>query len=107
MRSARLSVLAAIGGLVLTTAPAAAEDEERATRDIEARRSSEIIAHMDRPETDEGWLAHHLERLHVHKKTGLAYTRSVDIGRHDLRMSVRGPALGRKKRLGLSFEIRF
>ena len=64
---------------------------------------------MDQPEgADRSWLSHHLDRLHIHKKSGLEYRRPFSVGERDLELRVRGPALKmRRKRLGMSFEVRF
>ena len=70
------------------------------------RRSVEILAAIEQPEGDKSWLSHHLDRIHVNRKTGLAYTQPLNLADHDIELSLRGPALDRK-RLGLSFEIRF
>jgi hypothetical protein len=58
------------------------------------------------PPPQRGWLRSQLAHLHLHKKSGLAYTRRLDRGERDYVVSVRGPALGHK-RLGLSLELRF
>ncbi len=92
--------------LLLTAGGAAGEEETTSSPEQPLRRSVEILAHIERPEPQESWLSHHLDRIHFHRKAGLAYTRPLSLADHDLEFSLRGPALN-KKTLGLSFEIRF
>ena len=73
----------------------------------EIRRGADLLAHVERPTSGPGWLSNHLDHVSVHKKSGLAYTRAVDHGDRGLVWSVRGPAVGRKKAVGLGFELRF
>jgi hypothetical protein len=92
--------------LLLTAGGAAGEEEETTSLEQQRRRSIEILDHMEKPEREQSWLSHHLDRIHFHRKTGLAYTQALNLAEHDLELSLRGPALS-KKALGLSFEIRF
>ena len=92
--------------LLLTAGGAAGEEEEATSLEQPRRRSVEILAHIEKPEGEQGWLSHHLDRIHLNRKTGLAYTQSLRLAEHDLEFNLRGPALN-KKALGLSFEIRF
>jgi len=92
--------------LLLTSGGAAGDEEETPSPESPRRRSVEILAHVEKPEGNESWLSHHLDRIHFNKKTGLAYTRPLSLAHHDLQVSVRGPALDRKT-VGLSLEIRF
>ena len=105
MRRTPIIVMSALV-LLLTAGGAAGEDEAAPSLEKSHRRSAEILAHMDQPEAEASWLSHHLDRIHFHSKTGLAYTRPLAVAERDLELSLRGPALG-KKRVGLSFEIRF
>ena len=66
----------------------------------------QILAHIEKPEAEASWLSYHLDRIHLHSDTGLAYTRQLNLAERDLALSLRGPALG-KRTVGLSFEIRF
>jgi len=92
---------------ILALAGVARADDGAARLEATQRRSAELLEHIDRPDPGKGWLALHLNRLEVHKKTGLAYTREIHLGERGVAFSVRGPALGLKKHLGLSLEIRF
>jgi hypothetical protein len=106
MRRASIIVFSALA--LLLTAGGAWGEEEEATLPPEQprRRSAEILAHTEQPEAEASWLSHHLERVHLHSKAGLAYTRPLRLAERDFEFSLRGPALGRK-RVGLSFEITF
>jgi hypothetical protein len=92
--------------LLLTAGGAAGEEEATPSSEQPLRRSVEILAHIEQPEAQQSWLSHHLDRIHFHRKSGIAYTRPLSLARHDLELSLRGPAIN-KKSLGLSFEIRF
>lgn len=57
--------------------------------------------------TPEQWLTLWLpNRVEVRKGAGLAMTRPVRVGTSDLQVSVAGPVM-RKKKLGLTLEVRF
>ena len=85
----------------------AVADDGAADAEATHYRSPELLEHVDRPDSGKGWLAFHLDRLQINKKTGLAYTREIHLGERGIAFSVRGPALGLKKHLGISLEIRF
>jgi hypothetical protein len=92
--------------LLFTAGGAAGEEEETTSLEKPRRRSIEILEHMEKPEREESWLTHHLDRIQFHKKAGLAYTQPLSLADHDFELSLRGPALN-KKTLGLTFELRF
>jgi hypothetical protein len=69
--------------------------------------TAEILAGLGHPEMEAGWLSPHLARVGLSGKYGLVYKRALDFGERKMLLRVRGPALGRKKRVGLSFEVRF
>jgi hypothetical protein len=92
--------------LLSTAGGAAAEEEATPLPEQPRRHSAEVLARVEQPEAEASWLSHHLNRIHFHGKAGLAYTRPVGLAERQLELSLRGPALGRK-RVGLSFEIRF
>ena len=93
--------------LGLALAGGASADETRIEKALAHHRIVEVLEHIDRPEPGKGWVSFHLDHVAVHKKTGLAYTRRLDLGERGMTSSVRGPALDRKKSLGLSVELRF
>lgn len=100
MEIARSRYLAvASGALLLAGVPAAADQVLDDAGVI-------VLPSVDAGPAQGSWLREQLARVHVHKKTGFAYTRRVDRGERDYVVSVRGPGLGRK-RLGLSVELRF
>ena len=67
----------------------------------------EILAELGDPPTRPSWLALELRRVDLNGKYGLVYARPLRIGTSGLELRVRGPALGRQRRVGLSFEARF
>jgi hypothetical protein len=105
MRRIPIIAMAALA-LLLTGGGAAAEEETTPSPEESRRRSAEILAHIDQRDAETSWFNRHLDRIQVHRKAGLAYTQPVALAERDLELSVRGPALG-KKRFGLTFEIRF
>lgn len=105
MRRAPLIVFSALA-MLLTAGAAAGQDKATPPPEESHRRSVEILAHIEQPEGEQSWLSHHLERIHFHRKAGLAYTQPISLAEHDFELSLRGPAIGRR-RLGLSFEVRF
>ena len=106
MRLRIFVALVLIFGLSLVAYGAQANDNDA---DFEATspRGAEILYHIDRPGPGKSWLSLHIERIAVHKKAGLAYTQKLNLGERGMSFSVRGPAMGRKKRVGLSVELRF
>ena len=62
---------------------------------------------MDRLANPGDWLALELRRVNLSGKYGLIYSREFGLGERGLELRLRGPALGRKQRFGLSFEARF
>lgn len=103
----RSVVLLATLALLAGSHPANAESAPPVREPI-PQTTVEILADLDRPEmTTEGWLSPHLARVGLSGKYGLVYKRSLALGQRNVLLRVRGPALGRKKRLGLSFEVRF
>jgi hypothetical protein len=104
-RTTVCSVLA----LMMGGSPAALADEKDARAELRSiRHSAEILAHMDQPEGDRSWLSHHLDRVHLHKRSGLEYRRPLNIGQREIELRVRAPGLKlKRKRLGMSFEVRF
>jgi len=94
-----------IPGLVAAfAAPAAAQDDD--ARAPLRQAPDRVIAYAPESGTP-SWLATHLEHVRLHSKRGFAYTRAVDHGERGLEWSVQGPAVGRKKAVGLGFELRF
>lgn len=100
------AIVFSVLALLLTAGGAAGEEETTSSPEQSLRRSVEILAHIEQPEAQESWLSHHLDRIHFHRKAGLAYTRPLRLADRDLELSLSGPALNRKS-LGLSLEIRF
>ena len=99
------SVFIGTGILLLAACTAQAEPEIQHTA-YENPRGPGSLSSLSSASGERGWVRTHLDRIHLHKKAGLAYTKSFDAVDRDLLLSVRGPALGRK-RYGLALELRF
>ncbi len=94
----RSALAALISGALLVAGNAATADEGPAAH---------ALAQADLPAAGATWLSAHLDRVHLHKKSGLAYTTRVARADRDLELSLHGPAMGSIKRLGVAFEVRF
>jgi hypothetical protein len=113
-RRSPTALLATLGfatlGVATTPATARADEPTSSPQPIRAQ-AAEILAGLDLPEDEQGWLAFHLDRMGIHKKYGLTYSQRLDAGDKGMSFSVRGPVLGKalskRRRFGLSFEIHF
>ena len=76
-------------------------DEERVIGEM--KRPRQIVFPLAQPSQEGRWLSSH---FHIKKGAGIAYTRSLSFGRHDVTVSVQGPVI-RKRRYGLGVEVRF
>ncbi len=95
-------------GFLLTVGGAARADEQTAEPKPTLRRSAEILAHMDRPEIEmphpeRSWF---ISSVHIKKKRGLEYTHVMSLNERPLLLNIQGPVM-RKRRLGLTLELRF
>lgn len=93
-------------GILLLAASAAQAGPATQRTAFEDPRQAPVANALATPSAESSWFRTHLHRIRVHKKTGFAYTKNFDAIDHDFSLSVRGPAMGRK-RYGLSFELRF
>jgi len=100
-RSVEIALL--LGLLVANRATA---DGEPDPQEPKHRRSAEVLATLDQPEAEEGWLHFHLDRVRVGGGGGLQYRRSFPGRERDTELRISGPALQRK-RVGLEIEFRF
>ena len=92
------------GLLACLAAPAGAEDR---TVEVPHRSGADILAHAETVPAGSTWLDAHLDHVQLNKKSGFAYTRGIDTGDRGLQFSVQGPRVGRKRAVGLGFELRF
>ncbi|MBW2270419.1 MAG: hypothetical protein JRH16_17780 [Deltaproteobacteria bacterium] len=113
-RRSPIALLATLGFATLglaTTPPIARAEKPAPPPESVHADAAEILAGLDRPDDERSWLSLHLDRMNVHRKYGLTYTRSVDAGAKGMHFSVRGPVLGKaltkRRRIGLSFEFHF
>ena len=95
-------------GLLLTVGDAARADDRTAEQQPTLRRSIEILAQMDRPvfETPRPGRIWFVSNIHIKKKRGLEYTHVMSVKGRPMLLNVQGPVM-RKKRLGLTLELRF
>jgi hypothetical protein len=106
MRGARTAALSTLGAVLLFCLPtdARADSDDAAEAQPRHHRSAEVLLDMDdalRTEREEGG------GFRLRKRYGIEYAHRFDgpAGR-PLIFSVQGPAMP-KKRLGISFEVRF
>lgn len=88
------------------SAPAAADPPLPPDR-LRPAEAVEILADLDLPGSRGDRLVRDLGRVDLSGKYGLIYSRDVQVGERGMQFRLRGPALGRQKRFGLSFEARF
>jgi hypothetical protein len=93
-----------LGATLLLAVPAAADDD---ASELRHRKGADLIAHMDRDPLAAGWLASQLDRVHVKKNRGFAYSAAFGEGEDGIELSVQGPVVGKKRAVGLGFELRF
>ena len=91
-----VALLLASGGTA--RAEESAEEEESRTQ-----RGREIISQVEKPDSRESWFRTHIR---IRKKRGIEYRRPLVVGKREVRLSIYGPLIS-KKRLGLGFEVRF
>ena len=95
-------------GLLLSLGGDTRADEKTAVQQPTLRRSIEVLAHMDRPEIqiprpERTWFTNN---IHIKKKRGFEYTHVTSFNGRPLLFNIQGPVM-RKKRLGLTLELRF
>jgi hypothetical protein len=71
------------------------------------RAAVELLAGRGGAALRQDWLAVQLRHLDLNGRYGLVYSRQLDIGERGMEFRLRGPALGRQRRFGLSLEARF
>jgi hypothetical protein len=99
--SIEIALLAAL----LVATPALA-DGDPAAQEPQRRRAAEILATLDQPEAEEGWLELHLDRVRIGGQGGLQYRQKFEGRERDKELRINGPALKRKT-VGLEIEFRF
>ena len=96
-----------LSSLLLAALPAAAEPQIPPVGHLGGGRTFEVLMDLDDPAVRSDWLGLQLQNVNVSGKYGLIYSRQFQLGERGLEFRFRGPALGRQRRLGLSFETRF
>ncbi len=100
--SAGLATLMALA--VGTSATAAGQDDTSKPRE---HRSRDILAHIDEPPSEPGWIARHVA---IDTDSGLRYSHAMRFGSRNVEMRLRGPAYRTahdKLQYGLKLEVRF
>ncbi len=95
-----------LSSLFLAALPAAAEPQIPPVGQA-SDRSFEVLIDLEDPAVSSDWLGLQLRHVNWSGKYGLIYSRRFQLGERGLEFRFRGPALGRQRRLGLSFETRF
>jgi len=86
------------------TAPARASDDRT---DLPEQRSRDILAHIDTPPNEPGWVARHIA---LDYKSGIRISRAMSYGNHRFDLRLRGPVYKtplRRKNYGLKLELKF
>jgi hypothetical protein len=86
-----------IGALALSLAIAPGSDELR------SRPTRVNLSSLKRPTSKRRWIPAH---LHLQKKAGIEYRRSLTVGHREFVWAVQGPVVT-KGTYGLGFELRF
>jgi hypothetical protein len=89
---------------LLVASPALADDPEG--QPPQRRHAAEVLATLDQPAPEEGWLELHLDRIRVGGEGGFQYRQKFQGRERDTELRINGPALKRKT-VGLEVEFRF
>ena len=99
------SIEIALLASLLVASPALADGDPEA-QPTKHRRAAEILATLDQPEAEEGWLNFHLDRVRVGGEGGLQYRQRFPGRERGTELRINGPAL-KHKSVGLEVEFRF
>ncbi len=93
----------AVAAALLVYAAPAASDDEQPIHEPNRKLAAGALVRAEEPETsEESWL----RKLHIKKKRGFEYTHVTSFNGRPLLFNIQGPVM-RKKRLGLTLELRF
>ena len=101
-RSEALAALL-IGALALSLATAAGANDTAGSDELRSRQTREILSSLKRPTSTRSWIP---ANLHLEKKVGVEYRRSLTVGHRDFVWAVRGPVVA-SGAYGVGFELRF
>ena len=101
-RSEALSALL-IGAVALSLAAAAEANDAHDGKGVRSRHTREILSSRERPTSRRRWIPAH---LHLEKRAGVEYRRSLTVGHRDFVWAVQGPVVAGDA-YGLGFELRF
>ncbi len=92
-----------IGALALSLATAAEANDALGGVELRSRHTREILSSLERPTSKRRWIPAH---LHLEKRAGVEYRRSLTVGHRDFVWAVQGPVVAGDA-YGLGFELRF
>jgi hypothetical protein len=92
-----------IGALALSLTTAAEANDAPDGKELRSRHTREILSSLERPTSRRRWIPAH---LHLEKRVGVEYRRSLTVGRRDFVWAVQGPVVAGDA-YGLGFELRF
>ena len=92
-----------IGALALALATVAEANDALGGDGLRPRQKREILSSLDRPASKRRWIP---ADLHLEKRAGVEYRRSVTMGHRDFVWAVQGPVVAGDA-YGLGFELRF
>ena len=103
----RGSLLAALGASLSLAIPCAAANDAEIDVDgnaIEPAWTQRLVAYPSDEKRPPRWLG---KNVHFKKGVGLEYRSEWKLGDHPLEVGLQGPVVRKKKRLGVTFEVRF
>jgi hypothetical protein len=92
-----------IGALALTLATASEANDAPGGTELRSRHTREILSSLERPTSKRRWIP---TDLHLEKRAGVEYRRSLTMGHHDFVWAIQGPVVAGDA-YGLGFELRF
>ena len=95
---------AAIAALIVPPAGAALAGEAEEKPEPVELKSELLLSSDGLVNSERSWLP---QNLHLHKKSGFAFTHRTEFADKPMLLRLQGPVLRKQKALGLTFQIRF
>jgi len=92
-----------IGALTLSLATAAKANDAPGSDELPSQLTRENLSSLKQPTSKRRWIPAH---LHIEKKVGVEYRRSLTVAHRDFVWAIRGPVVA-SGAYGLGFELRF
>ena len=92
-----------VGALALSLTTAAEANDALGGVELQSRHTREILSSFEQPTSRRRWIPAH---LHLEKRAGVEYRRSLTVGHRDFVWAVQGPVVAGDA-YGLGFELRF